>query len=241
MTNQNQNGPVLPERAQLLFRKYFTEGKPDECWLWTGSRVFNKAVGNTYGKFTWTVGYNKTVTRNSHNVSFRIKHGRWRKQELVLRHSCHNVLCVNPAHLFEGTQQDNLNDALKDKRIARGERLSNSLTDEKVLELRSMYASRQYTQKQLSEKFGISQPQVSLIVRGKAWSHLSGSMEVPRTWKSGNREEVLPLSQEKEERMKLLRSLGVPKTKISKELGVSISFLRREEARIYVKDASKKN
>jgi hypothetical protein len=85
---------------------------PDACWLWTGSkhkqgyghfRVGGRA-GRTYRANRWILGH------------LRGEHLRWDAEvRETANHHCDNAVCVNPAHLYIGTQQQNVSDA-----VARG-------------------------------------------------------------------------------------------------------------------------
>lgn len=58
----------------------------------------------------------------------------------VVRHTCDNRACVNPAHLILGRQLDNVHDAINRGRFARGENVPTyKLTDADVLEVRRLY------------------------------------------------------------------------------------------------------
>jgi hypothetical protein len=70
--------------------------KSGECWLWTGSL----AAG--YGQ----IQYKGKMTR-VHRVSWQLEYGEIPKGKVVC-HSCDNPLCVRPAHLWLGTQLDNI-------------------------------------------------------------------------------------------------------------------------------------
>jgi len=41
---------------------------------------------------------------------------------MIIRHSCDNVVCVNPDHLLSGTPNDNIQDSVKRNRRAKGDK-----------------------------------------------------------------------------------------------------------------------
>ena len=88
------------------------------------------------------------------------------EEGLVLRHTCDNDMCVNPEHLLKGTHQDNSDDMVRRGRVAKGKRVASSkLTDQEVLEIRDLYSKTEYTQSQIANIYGVSQRQISNIVR----------------------------------------------------------------------------
>lgn len=91
-------------------------------------------------------------------------------------HKCDNPPCVNPAHLFLGTQADNIRDMdAKGRRRSvmhdqRGElNGSAKLTRPQIAMIRSLGGTMK--QREIAEIFGISRPAVSLVLSGKRWSH----------------------------------------------------------------------
>ena len=104
----------------------------------------------------------------AHRVSYFIFNGLIPDGACVL-HRCDNPACVNPKHLFLGTQQDNMADKKEKGRNRVGERHQNSrLSLADVIKIR-VSAHRGYSQKEIATLFGISQSQVSHIVTGKQW------------------------------------------------------------------------
>jgi ATP/maltotriose-dependent transcriptional regulator MalT len=91
---------------------------------------------------------------------------------LFVRHLCHNRLCIEPKHLEVGTQFDNLQDSVKDKRFQWGENHHNAkLTCEDVQALRHLIAAG-LSNVDIAQVFKISHVQVANIRHGKLWQHL---------------------------------------------------------------------
>lgn len=89
-------------------------------------------------------------------------------------HRCDNPPCVNPAHLFIGTHADNMADMAAKGRQGEHARPGKSngravLTPAQVVKLRSRYFTDGIYQHLLAAEFGISQTQVSRIVRKEQW------------------------------------------------------------------------
>lgn len=81
----------------------------DECWLYPITKGMTYGLYNFQGK-RWA----------AHRISWAIYHERLPKHHIL--HKCDNPPCVNPAHLFEGTHEDNMRDAAKKGRLNRRHR-----------------------------------------------------------------------------------------------------------------------
>lgn len=91
---------------------------------------------------------------------------------MVIRHSCDNPPCTNPAHLLVGTHADNVADRVTRSRNAVGEAHGIAkLTESDVAEIRNLYSAGIY-QRIIAQQFGISQSNVSYIVNHVAWQHV---------------------------------------------------------------------
>jgi hypothetical protein len=91
---------------------------------------------------------------------------------LCVLHSCDNPACVNPTHLFLGTQADNVADMVAKGRQAVGERYGRStLTADKVREIRRRSGEGE-CHVHLAAEFGLSKASITMIVQRKRWRHV---------------------------------------------------------------------
>ena len=131
-----------------------------QCWRWTGHKM-----KSGYGSFTAGL---------AHRYSWLLHCGEVPEGLSVLHH-CDNRECVNPGHLFLGTQQDNLADMRSKGHQVRGETQGGSkLTDGQVREIRSRY--KRYSHKHgsgaLAREFGIGEVEIWRIVKRQRWAHV---------------------------------------------------------------------
>ena len=135
---------------------------PTTCWNWTGARN-----SNGYGRFV-DGGRHKLA----HRVSYELFVGTI-PSGLNVCHSCDNRLCVNPHHLWVGTQSENLRDAFQKARHSfpdtRGENNGNrKLSARDVQEIRAMFQGGQ-RRFQIAARFGVSPSTIGDIIAGKTW------------------------------------------------------------------------
>ena len=146
--------------------------KTGDCWIWKGC-----IIPNGYGQF-WLNGR----MQNAHRVSWELTNGPIPKG-LEILHKCDNPPCVNPSHLWAGTQTENQQDSIRKGRFVRGVKNGhNKLTPEQVLEIRKTYikntSSRKghplpFSQRTLAKKFHVSRGTITCILKGRAWTWLN--------------------------------------------------------------------
>lgn len=137
------------------------------CWEWRGP---TNNMG--YGKFNMRHAADVWRPRYAHRVSWHLEHGD--PGALHVCHRCDNPRCVNPAHLFLGTQAENMADCATKGRATnggevRGERHGNAkLTDELVREIRAS-AERGTV---LAKRYGVTPTVICAVRKGHIWRHV---------------------------------------------------------------------
>jgi hypothetical protein len=144
------------------FWRYVDKGAPDECWEWTGS------LRNGYGQLNV-----QRYPFKAHRLSFFIANG-WEPPAVC--HACDNPPCVNPDHLFGGTQAQNMADAAPKGRARNGTlpgQLNHQakLTDELVREARRLNAAG-VSLHQLARRYAVDRKTITQAIRGGSWSHV---------------------------------------------------------------------
>lgn len=142
---------------------------PDECWEW---QAYRRRLG--YGEFRIgpRVGGRAHL---AHRVAWELTRGPI-PDGMQACHRCDNPPCVNPAHLFLGTANDNIQDMIRKgrKRLpdkpARGSGHGMAkLTEQQVYEIRHSEGD----QRECARRYGVSQGTVHLIRAGKIWRHVA--------------------------------------------------------------------
>jgi hypothetical protein len=158
------------EQERIISRIVIDE---NGCWLWCGTSK-NKNGKFNYGRLTVgsrTDGKRKNVSAHRYSYSVftaDIPDG------LNVCHTCDVPRCVNPAHLFLGTRQDNVDDRQKKGRNnpTRGEQQYNSvLTDSQVLTIRIMHLNG-IKRKNIQALTGIKIHLIKDILTYRSWKHI---------------------------------------------------------------------
>lgn len=137
--------------------------KTKTCWIYTGSG------GNSgYGNF-----WDGSKITMAHRFSYRAYKGEI-PNKMCVCHSCDNKSCVNPEHLWLGTQKQNLDDMYRKGRNRKrsggtypiGIMSHNAkLTKNEVLKIRNMYKTNNYSHRTLAKMFGVSHFCIEQVVK----------------------------------------------------------------------------
>ncbi len=130
-------------------------------------------MGKDYGQFRPNRNDPVLNTRLAHKLSWIFSFGEIPKGLQVL-HTCDNPRCVNPLHLFLGTQNDNMKDMVKKGRHSRGSRNGMAKLNEDLV--RSIYHDPR-GRVELSQSYGVSLSVISNIKNRKVWKHLWSNHE----------------------------------------------------------------
>lgn len=163
-----------PDSWEDMFWYYVDEDAKNGCWEWRGR------TANDYGSFK-----RDGVSYYTHRLSYRMRHGVIPKPQV--NHHCDNRTCVNPDHLYSGTQRENMQDAYARNPNTRkglipyqgqpfphpkGEKCHKSKLDrEGVVRIKERLNEGEQPH-EIAEDYPVHRDTISKINTGVNWSHI---------------------------------------------------------------------
>lgn len=201
--------PTLTAEKVALFRSHIAPPNADGCELWMAG-CSNKG----YGKFDIC-----QETFLAHRVAYFLYTGE-QPNELQVCHNCDIRNCLAEAHLFLGTQADNMADAVKKGRMATGDRNATHLYPERLHRGDAHHARRHPEWRPRGDKHGL-RLHPERAARGKQNGKYTRPEQTPRGEQHGNAKltddkvrEILALKGIKPQRT-VAAMFGVGKTTIA--------------------------
>jgi hypothetical protein len=154
---------MLAEIAERFWQKVDKtpgHGPNGDCWVWTST-----INSQGYGHFKVDGGQ-----RGTHRVAWELANGASPGDGFVC-HRCDNRACVNPAHLFLGTHEENMADMARKGNKKGSRNAAARLTEQDVRRVRILLAAGM-TQRSVAEMFGVSAGAISDIATGRNWAHV---------------------------------------------------------------------
>lgn len=140
--------------------------KRTRCWVWIAGRTTRE-----YGAFWIT---NKGMMCKAHRVSYEITHESI-PEGMNICHHCDNPPCVNPKHLFLGTQQDNISDADDKGRLNKGKGSPKGSKHPQAIltevQVRAILKDVR-TSRKIAKDYGVHRSTISYIKRRTIWKHV---------------------------------------------------------------------
>ena len=133
------------------------------CWLWTGT-----LLSSGYGQVAW---------RKNRDLAHRASYAAFKQSipagQSVL-HKCDTPACVNPDHLFLGTQLDNMRDKMAKGRavFARGDQSGTARLSEVDIPGIRQDVRGGASHARVAARLGVSRKTISAVVHGRTWSHV---------------------------------------------------------------------
>jgi len=148
--------PLSTERIEAKVEKIPEAG----CWIWTGT--------------TTVRGYGQIISNNRKHYAHRASYEAFIgpiPEGMNVCHACDNVYCVNPAHLFLGTQKQNLEDMARKKRSTLGEKNPMAKLRSKDVQDIKHRINLGNSDSEIALEFNVSRQTINNIKHGRVWKN----------------------------------------------------------------------
>ncbi len=170
---------TLDSNIRYAFQRgYFPLDDKEICWYWKRHSNRDKD-GRPVVDVTDSFGF--TVHFMANRVSYMIHNNlEYLAGDILVLHSCHNEICINPYHLYLGTNAQNSQDMVDADRQAKGEDHGNAiLSDKEVLEIKKLLF-KGWPLSKIAAKYRVGKSTISRVKNGKSWKHI-----LYNPWKDG--------------------------------------------------------
>lgn len=132
------------------------------CWEWSAQ----------HSKSGYSIFWMDNKPWRAHRVSYELFVGTIIKGLLVC-HKCDNRACVNPKHLFLGTQKENMSDMVTKGRSLKGVKHNLAkLTEDDVKKIREIHSIPGTNYRQTARQFNVDPALIRRIVLKNQWKHI---------------------------------------------------------------------
>jgi HNH endonuclease len=158
--------PLTPRVIGKFLEHCMRDGK-NGCWTWDGP--IHKATG--YGTFEVL-----EIEYKAHRVSYFYFNGKKMESKYDILHTCDNRICVNPAHLYEGTNLENMGDRAcrnPESFIKNGStNPAAKITEKDIPDIFWKYYKKRMTQLEISNDYDVTPGTISKILLRNKWRHV---------------------------------------------------------------------
>ncbi len=155
--SDNETLRLPPPAMQRFWAKV---RRTETCWLWMGS--VSGGGGLKHGQVLIRPLFR--TPQKAHRIAWMLARGPI-PAGMQVNHHCDVPTCVNPEHLYLGTQLDNMRDAVARQRFPKA-RKPRKLPDESVQAIRSLYAAG-VSQTVIARSFDVTLSCINQIVHNR--------------------------------------------------------------------------